>query len=235
MSEKDMKIYHVETQEDYDDLMIELEEQGYRWANHDKPTSKPHYWIDMEDETVVYLHKSGKFLITRGNLKTAISNNRMKEIIKHKAKGVNQMEKVVVPQFVADWYENNKFGYTLYGLLGFLNGDYHSNVKLQEWVRNCHAKESNGMTHAQEVIAKMHLYGYEVVEKKYYWRKKKEYLCVFEEQEELYLNVNKETGKLSLESKTEIGIIQTSLTETEVRRIVSKEDFNKLEKVEITE
>ena len=33
-----MKIYHTETQADYDVLMIELEEQGYLWKNGEKPT-----------------------------------------------------------------------------------------------------------------------------------------------------------------------------------------------------
>jgi len=33
-----MKIYHVETQEAYDELMIELEEKGYKWLSGNKPT-----------------------------------------------------------------------------------------------------------------------------------------------------------------------------------------------------
>ena len=33
-----MKIYHTETREDYDALMIELEERGYLWRNGEKPT-----------------------------------------------------------------------------------------------------------------------------------------------------------------------------------------------------
>ena len=38
--EKEMKIYHVETQEDYDDLMIKLENEGYMWFSGKKPTDK---------------------------------------------------------------------------------------------------------------------------------------------------------------------------------------------------
>lgn len=145
------------------------------------------------------------------------------------------MEKIVVPQFVVDYIENH------YGGTMPTNWDRadlirdwdnyiktSGNSKVKEWVKN----ESNFLSFIMAIATN----DYEVEEeKKYYWRKKKEYLCVFEEQGELYLNVNKETGKLSLESKTEIGIIQTSLTETEVRRMVSKEDFIKLEKVEIDE
>lgn len=39
-----MKIYHTETQADFDALMIELEEQGYKWAHGDKPTEWE--WLD---------------------------------------------------------------------------------------------------------------------------------------------------------------------------------------------
>jgi len=33
-----MTIYHVETQEDYDALMSELEETGHRWLSENSPT-----------------------------------------------------------------------------------------------------------------------------------------------------------------------------------------------------
>ena len=33
-----MKIYHVETQQDYDELMIELEEKGLKWLSGHEPT-----------------------------------------------------------------------------------------------------------------------------------------------------------------------------------------------------
>ena len=33
-----MKVYHVETKEDYDALMVELEEKGYKWLSGCKPT-----------------------------------------------------------------------------------------------------------------------------------------------------------------------------------------------------
>lgn len=49
-----MKIYHVETQEDYDALMVELEEQGVLWDSGVKPTSLNH-WIDYKEDTTVHL------------------------------------------------------------------------------------------------------------------------------------------------------------------------------------
>ena len=33
LKERDMKIYHTETQEDYNALMIELEEKGCEWRS----------------------------------------------------------------------------------------------------------------------------------------------------------------------------------------------------------
>ena len=33
-----MKIYHVETQQSYDELMIQLEEKGCKWRRGEKPT-----------------------------------------------------------------------------------------------------------------------------------------------------------------------------------------------------
>ena len=38
LKERDMKIYHTATLEDYDELMIELEEKGYKWFDGKKPT-----------------------------------------------------------------------------------------------------------------------------------------------------------------------------------------------------
>lgn len=230
MSKKDMKIYHVETQEDYDDLMTELEEQGYMWKSESIPTFTQN-WNTFKGNTYIALNKKSKRL-TYGYMGLADINYPDIPIIKHKAKGVKQMEKVVVPQFVAEYIENH------YGTKpdvwdkADLIRDFdmylecYGNPSLQKWVKN----DDNFLTLITAIITN----DYEVEEeKKYYWRKKKEYLCIFEEQEELYLNVNKKTGKLSFESKTEIGIIQTTFAETEVRRIVSEEDFNKLERVEI--
>lgn len=229
MSEK-VKIYHVETQEDYDDLMVKLEKQGYRWLSGYKPTVK-NCWFENQEETVICLN----VVIDREMHFSSLGYTKREypdiNIIKYKAKVVKRMEKVVVPQFVAEYIEKH------YGTKpdvwdkADLIRDFdmylecYGNPSLQKWVKN----DDNFLTLITAIITN----DYEVEEKKYYWRKKKEYLCVFEEQGDLYLNVNKETGKLFFESKTEIGIIQTTFTETEVKQLVSEEDFNKLERVEI--
>ena len=38
-----MTIYHTETQEDYEDLMIGLEKQGFKWGSGKKPTEEFNY------------------------------------------------------------------------------------------------------------------------------------------------------------------------------------------------
>ncbi|MDT2842636.1 DUF1642 domain-containing protein [Vagococcus lutrae] len=227
---EDIKIYHVETQEDYDDLMVKLEEQGYKWISGNKPTSEE-CWDERKRETIIYLNEGGYRAITRGFIRNAKTHYPDINIIKHKAKGVKQMEKVVVPQFVAEWFERNKKGHTIYGLLDLFSDNYFSLDGFREWVENYNLKEEN----AQEILAKMYLFqNYEVEEeKKYYWRKKKEYMFSFEDDHYIYVNINKKTQQVHFHNKVESEFIRTVLSETEVKQLVSEEDLNKLERIEI--
>lgn len=225
-----MKVYHVETQEDYDDLMIKLENEGCMWASGDKPTSKD-YWRVYTDETVIYLGESREGEMTRSDLLEAKYDYSTIPIIKYKAKGVEQMEKVVVPQFVADWYEENKNDYILGVILDKMKRT--ENEDIVNWRDSCSGSYKNNLGNAQEVIAKMYIYGYEVEEKKYHWRKKKEYMFEFELLELSYLRIHRETKGLMFGAAAESNQYQVLLTETQVRQAVSEEDFNKLEKVEI--
>ncbi|EGL4213019.1 DUF3310 domain-containing protein [Listeria monocytogenes serotype 4b] len=49
-----MKLYHVETQEDYDALMVNLEEEGYRWNDKEKPTEF-NCWNIFKKDTVMII------------------------------------------------------------------------------------------------------------------------------------------------------------------------------------
>lgn len=51
-----MQIYHVETQEDYDALMVELEERGYLWLSDKKPTSKGNRWLRHKEDFCVVIN-----------------------------------------------------------------------------------------------------------------------------------------------------------------------------------
>ena len=52
-----MKIYHTETQEDYDALMVELESQGCKWLSGRKPTETTKNWKQNSSETCVRVDK----------------------------------------------------------------------------------------------------------------------------------------------------------------------------------
>ena len=47
-----MTVYHTETQEDYNYLMVELEEKGYKWLSGYKPTSR-NYWSEDKENTCI--------------------------------------------------------------------------------------------------------------------------------------------------------------------------------------
>lgn len=79
-----MQIYHTETQEDYDALMVELEKRGCLWVSGDKPTSPSSRWSKYT--------KSGFCVCVDGKLISFASKNFYKEyypdipIQKYKAK-----------------------------------------------------------------------------------------------------------------------------------------------------
>ena len=52
-----MKIYHTETQEDYDALMVELEKQGCKWFSGRKPIEATTHWKIYSSETGVKIDK----------------------------------------------------------------------------------------------------------------------------------------------------------------------------------
>lgn len=80
-----MKVYHVETQEDYDALMNELEEKGCKWRGGAKPTKFDNF-KRYDKDTCIY-DESGEISISSENyFKEHYSNE---PVIKYKAKGEN--------------------------------------------------------------------------------------------------------------------------------------------------
>ena len=81
-----MKIYHTETQADYDELMVKLEEQGYEWTGGVSATIGLHYWEKRKYYTCVVVRKGR----TLGNytLKEVASIYPNTPVIKYKAKVV---------------------------------------------------------------------------------------------------------------------------------------------------
>lgn len=67
-------------------------------------------------------------------------------------------EKPVVPQYVADWYEENKDGFD-YNLWDYLTSwDRQKGSDFKEWINN---------NNTFQTLVNMHQFGYEVEEKRY--------------------------------------------------------------------
>ena len=64
LKERDMEVYHVKTQEDYDALMIKLEAEGCKWSDGMNPTEL-NEWEEFQENTYVN-EKNGK--LTYGNV-----------------------------------------------------------------------------------------------------------------------------------------------------------------------
>ena len=94
-----MKIYHVETQEAYDELMNELEEKGYKWLSENKPTDL-NYWEQRKENSCIEI--SGKD-IAFGHLEQCIKQYPYTHIIKYKAKGEEMTQQEEMKQNIIDW------------------------------------------------------------------------------------------------------------------------------------
>ncbi|EDN7878481.1 TPA: DUF3310 domain-containing protein [Listeria monocytogenes] len=57
--EETMKLYHTETQEDYNALMIELEKEGCVWENDTEPTHDNN-WNDFKRDTVIKISNQNR-------------------------------------------------------------------------------------------------------------------------------------------------------------------------------
>lgn len=79
---------------------------------------------------------------------------------------VAPFESVEVPGFVASWYEKNK-DYPLSSK--FMKAQHAESEKIQNWYDNCKGRHANKRANAQEIIAKMDLYGYKVVKEPLYY------------------------------------------------------------------
>ena len=82
-----MKIYHVETQQDYDALMVELEVKGYKWLSGHKLTHL-RYWEQEKKNTCIAI--LGKY-ITFNSIKWHKKKYPDTPIIEYKVKGDTKM------------------------------------------------------------------------------------------------------------------------------------------------
>ena len=87
-----------------------------------------------------------------------------------KVEGMVEREKVIVPQFVADWYEENKddFEFNVWDWIAFRNEpEKLENKEFNSWINN---SEGNPV----QTLVNMHQFGYEVEKEKRYRVKMKD-------------------------------------------------------------
>ncbi|MGX7202365.1 hypothetical protein BCR22_07250 [Enterococcus plantarum] len=77
-----------------------------------------------------------------------------------------QQDKVVVRQYIADWYEKHKYD-TLEAK--FSRAQVDKDERVRKWYDNCQGRHANERANAQEVIAKMDLIGYTVEKEQLYY------------------------------------------------------------------
>ena len=83
-----MEIYNVKTREDYDELMVKLEEKGYKWLSGNKPTAK-NYWKSYKENTCIVI--LGKY-ITFMAIEHCKKQHPSDPIIEYKTKGENMTQ-----------------------------------------------------------------------------------------------------------------------------------------------
>ena len=126
-------------------------------------------------------------------------------------KGINEPQKVTIPQFVADWIEwTKKEGLDLQDAMNLISGK--ENEKLLRWFYD----ESN-----QETFARAWLDGYEVDKEKRYLVK-----IIGIKDYDSYLNYRKEEKVWTIESKMEVDAIRTGHTRKELEEAGFGEVFN---------
>lgn len=77
-----MTIYHTETEEDYNSLMVELEKQGFKWGSGRKPTEEFNYNAYTSKTTVTTFENVIRYACVRDDMEFSPEEH----IIEYKAK-----------------------------------------------------------------------------------------------------------------------------------------------------
>ena len=95
-----MRIYHTATQEDYDALMTEFEENGYYWASGNKPTEEFNYKKYTSATTVT----ACKDVIRYSCVRYEMEFNPEEPIIEYKAKKEGETDDFIQELTVKIYY-----------------------------------------------------------------------------------------------------------------------------------
>ena len=120
---------------------------------------------------------------------------------------LDEPEKVKIPQFVADWYEENKddFEFNVWDWIAFRNEpEKLENKEFNHWI-------NDGEGNPIQTLVNMHQFGYEVEKEKRYTVK-----IIGITNYNSYLNYYKEENEWTIESRMEIDAIRTEHTRKEL-------------------
>lgn len=127
-------------------------------------------------------------------------------------KQLDEPKKTVVPQFVADWYEEHiggDFEYNLY----LLYVDYYEQKleeDLKKWIGN--GSENKSI----QTLVNMHQFGYEVEKEKLYTAR----LKIIYKKRESYINKDTKTDEIFLDDLTGLdGKFQVNFTQAELEEL----------------
>lgn len=125
--------------------------------------------------------------------------------LKSRFKDWQQPKKLVeVPQFVADFIEEGKEEFKLYGVFFEIEEGYGPGTELYNWV----FQKLNG----QSLFARAWIDGYTV-------KKEQLYHVEFPKISEVYLNLRTDTGDVVTGNEDEFGLYKTKFTEQEIKAI----------------
>lgn len=129
-------------------------------------------------------------------------------------KQLDESQKVVVPQFVADWYEKHKddLEYDIWEYI--LHWGKQQKSEFYEWMNHANNKPF-------QTLANMHQFGYEIEKEKRYIVK-----IIGITNYNSYLNYHKEENKWTIESSMEIDAIRTKHTRKQLEKAGFGEVFN---------
>ena len=95
-----MKIYNTATQEDYDALMVVLEEKGFEWFSGGKPTSKD-YWSEDKENSCIKVSGDN---ILNGSIEWYKLKHPSEPIIEYKADKQGEMNGFIKEVTVKIYY-----------------------------------------------------------------------------------------------------------------------------------
>lgn len=126
---------------------------------------------------------------------------------------IDEPEKPVIPQFVADWYEENKddFEGNLFRCVDNipLTVDGAKLNEFEKWLLNASTKSF-------QILVNMHQFGYEVEKEKLYTAR----LKINGKKRDSYINRVIESGEIYLSNLTSIeGKLQVRFTQTELKEL----------------